>query len=183
MDTFKLEVDGVYLNEEGAEIKIVSSIKMSDDRILYLSDKDVFYYENGIYQAEWLPGGNIIGHNDHHTRIKLANIEAKKTFSNSRITAPLAFEILSVWGEKVFGPVEPSRIVERAQEEMNELKEKVVEGWTDQAVEEAADVVVILTRAPGLWNAIVRKMNINFAREWDIKGDGTGYHIPNVMEG
>lgn len=88
-----------------------------------------------------------------------------------------AFEELRLWGEKIFGPVIPERIVERAQEEMVELVEKVKEGWTPEAVEEAADVVVILTRAPGLWEAIVRKMEINFNRKWNIKGDGTGYHV------
>jgi hypothetical protein len=91
-----------------------------------------------------------------------------------------AFDILRLWGEETFGPVTPSRIVERAQEEMNvELVKEVADDvWTEKALEEAADVVVILSRAPGLWNAIERKMHTNFLRKWDVKGDGTGYHIP-----
>ena len=104
--------------------------------------------------------------------------EITKTLINSPTTSTSeVFEALRIWGESIFGPGEPTRLIERAQEEMQELKDAVYEGWTDKAVEEAADVVIILTRVPGLWDAIVQKMNKNFDREWVVRGDGTGYHI------
>ena len=90
------------------------------------------------------------------------------------------FEEYRLWGENVFGPVTPSRITKRAQEEMDELHTKLAENdvWSPEALEEVADVVIILTRAPGLWDAITRKMDINYSREWNLQGDGTGYHVP-----
>jgi hypothetical protein len=91
-----------------------------------------------------------------------------------------SFEEMRLWGEQVFGDVKPRRIVARSDEEMTELKDllDIDNTWTDKAVEEAADVVIILTRAPGLAEAIERKMEINRARKWNLRGDGTGYHIP-----
>jgi hypothetical protein len=92
-----------------------------------------------------------------------------------------AFEALRSWGEEKFGPVTPERIIERAWEEFEKELRPIVKGkteWDDKMLEEMADVFVIFTRAPGFWDAVVRKMTINFGRTWNVKGDGTGYHIP-----
>ena len=89
-----------------------------------------------------------------------------------------AFETLRLWGEKTFGEGSAASLVERAKKEMVELEQAAAEGWTDNTVEEAVDVILILTRAPNLWDALIRKMKINFNREWNLKGDGTGTHIP-----
>lgn len=90
-----------------------------------------------------------------------------------------AFDAMRVWGEQVFGEVTAERIVERAGEEfLKDLVPASKEGFTDKATEEAADVVIIFTRFPGLWEAIERKMQVNGERRWNKRGDGTGYHIP-----
>ena len=82
------------------------------------------------------------------------------------------FETIAAWGLATFGPVEFARIASRANEEMKELLAN------PESVEEAADIVIILSRWPNLWEAVERKMAINRAREWRLMGDGTGYHIP-----
>lgn len=79
---------------------------------------------------------------------------------------------IAQWCEDTFGPVTLKRTAERANEEMIELLEK-----PDDVIE-AADVLIVLSRYPGLWEAVERKMAINRARVWDVKGDGTGYHVP-----
>lgn len=85
---------------------------------------------------------------------------------------------IAAWCEKTFGPIEAQRLVERAQEEMDELRVETLgyDKWTEDAVEEAADVVIILSRVPGLMDAVHRKMEKNKERQWHLKGDGTGYH-------
>jgi hypothetical protein len=82
------------------------------------------------------------------------------------------FETIAQWCEETFGPVTPERTAKRAAEEMNELLAD------PSRVEEAADVVIVLSRYPGLWEAVERKMAVNRARKWRLMGDGTGYHIP-----
>lgn len=89
------------------------------------------------------------------------------------------WESVAAWCEETFGPCTPFRMVERADEEMGELRDEVsryVE-WTDKARIEAADVLICLSRVPGIWAAVEEKMAINRARRWDKRGDGTGYHI------
>jgi hypothetical protein len=86
------------------------------------------------------------------------------------------FKTIAQWCEETFGPVEPARIAERAAEEMAELLD------APERVEEAADVVIVLSRYPGLWEAVERKMAVNRARKWRLMGDGTGYHISSVNE-
>ncbi|MBD8909682.1 nucleotide pyrophosphohydrolase [Methylorubrum zatmanii] len=81
------------------------------------------------------------------------------------------FETIAKWCEDTFGPIEPARIVSRAAEEMEELKAEPTR------VEEAADVVIVLSRYPGLWETVERKMAVNRKRRWRLMGDGTGYHI------
>jgi hypothetical protein len=46
---------------------------------------------------------------------------------------------------------------------------------------EAADVIIVLLRIPGIAEAIQRKMAINRARQWKLMGDGTGYHVPGHL--
>ena len=89
------------------------------------------------------------------------------------------WESINQWCEDTFGPARPFRVVARANEEMAELiKEADTLEWSDQLAIEAADVVIVLARIPGLWDAVQRKMAINRAREWRLTGDGCGYHIP-----
>lgn len=81
------------------------------------------------------------------------------------------FDSIAEWCEQTFGPIQLSRIAERANEEMIELLA------APDKVEEAADVVIVLSRYPGLWDAVERKMAVNRQREWRLMGDGTGYHV------
>lgn len=82
------------------------------------------------------------------------------------------FDTIAQWCEETFGSITPPRIAERANEEMIELLAD------PQRVEEAADVVIVLSRYPGLWDAVQRKMAVNRGRTWRLMGDGTGYHVP-----
>lgn len=95
--------------------------------------------------------------------------------------APLGETWASIagWCEQTFGPCIPARVAKRASEEMRELIDETAEAadWTDKAREEAADVAICLSRVPGIWEAVERKMAINRAREWRLMGDGTGYHV------
>lgn len=83
-------------------------------------------------------------------------------------------ETIAAWCEETFGPIEPARIAERAAEEMDELRAEPTR------VEEAADVVIVLSRYPGLWAEVQRKMAVNRQRKWRLMGDGTGYHVKSA---
>lgn len=85
---------------------------------------------------------------------------------------------IAEWCEATFGPCSPERVATRAREEMKELVDEteIAAGWTDKARIEAADVLICLSRVPGIWEAVEEKMAINRARKWRIMGDGTGYH-------
>lgn len=85
------------------------------------------------------------------------------------------FESIAAWCEETFGPVEYGRIAERANEEMKEL----LENPTNTV--EAADVLIVLSRYPNLWQAVEQKMAVNRARKWRLMGDGTGYHVPTSL--
>jgi hypothetical protein len=78
---------------------------------------------------------------------------------------------IAQWCEKTFGPITPERMVERAGEEFEELRAEPT------SAEEAADVLICLARVPGLWDAVQRKMVKNRLRRWNVRGDGTGYHV------
>lgn len=80
-------------------------------------------------------------------------------------------DTIAQWCEETFGPITPERMVERAGEEFEELRAE------PSSAEEAADVVICLSRVPGLWEAVLRKMAKNRLRRWNLRGDGTGYHI------
>lgn len=83
------------------------------------------------------------------------------------------FASIIEWGDDIFGHAETDRIIERAWEEWKEM----IAPHADVATE-AADVIIVLLRLPGIAEAIQRKMAINRTRKWNLRGDGTGYHIP-----
>jgi hypothetical protein len=85
------------------------------------------------------------------------------------------FETIAQWCEETFGPIAPERIVSRASEEMDELRADPTSAG------EAADVLIVLARVPGIWDAVERKMAVNRKRRWSLRGDGTGYHIKPVV--
>lgn len=84
---------------------------------------------------------------------------------------------MAAWCEETFGPVTSARTASRANEEMLELLAN------PDDVMEAADVCIVLSRYPGLAEAINAKMAINRARTWNLKGDGTGYHVKASISG
>lgn len=86
---------------------------------------------------------------------------------------PETLESIIAWGDEIFGPCTAERAINRAWEEWQEMLEK----GADVPVE-AADVIIVLLRIPGILEAINRKMAVNRSREWRLMGDGTGYHIP-----
>lgn len=90
---------------------------------------------------------------------------------------------IAFWCETTFGPISPERLVERAQEEMDELRVEVKDmaHWNNAAKEEAADVLIILSRIPGLIDAVNKKMMNNHLRKWELHGDGTGHHIKSAI--
>lgn len=83
------------------------------------------------------------------------------------------FASIIKWGDETFGPAEVERIIERAWEEWQEM----IQHGADVPIE-AADVIIVLLRIPGIADAIQRKMAINRKRKWNFRGDGTGYHLP-----
>ena len=81
-------------------------------------------------------------------------------------------ESIIAWGDDTFGPCSQGRAIERAGEEWREM----IEEGADVPIE-AADVIICLLRIPGILDAINRKMGINRKREWNVRPDGTGYHV------
>lgn len=85
-------------------------------------------------------------------------------------------QTIRAWALATFGEVSRTRGVARAAEEFGE------------ALDELADVTICLCHAfrghwalwPLLWllrSRIDRKMRVNRARIWNIRGDGTGQHV------
>ena len=87
------------------------------------------------------------------------------------VVAVETWETMAAWTSETFGPVSLERIATRANEEMQELLADPSD------VTEAADVCIVLSRYPGIADAINRKMAVNRARKWRLNGDGSGYHI------
>ena len=87
------------------------------------------------------------------------------------------------WAKKTFGPANNHTVlVDRAMNEMTELKEAVRSNNTIEIGKETADVVILLYRILELngldLNAELNaKMLENRTRKWLAKGDGTGSHI------
>ncbi len=92
-------------------------------------------------------------------------------------------ESISQWAEKTFGPVGNNmQIAIRANLEMAELlKELALDDMSEKAVEEVADIVIVLSRlverkGHNLQTVINEKMTVNRARQWRLDGNGQGYH-------
>ena len=88
------------------------------------------------------------------------------------------------WTEATFGQATSNaRVAARANEEMAELlRALTADDNHTKAVEEAADVVIILYRLAqrmgfDLHQEIDAKMAINRKRVWNITADGHGYHV------
>jgi NTP pyrophosphatase (non-canonical NTP hydrolase) len=91
---------------------------------------------------------------------------------------------IAEWADQTFGPsASNARVAARANEEMAELlRALTISDDNPHAVEEAADVVIVLYRladrmGQDLHQAIDRKMQINRAREWAVDGSGHGRHV------
>jgi NTP pyrophosphatase (non-canonical NTP hydrolase) len=91
---------------------------------------------------------------------------------------------MAIWAYSTFGPVTSRMaIAARANEEMAELLRALSkDDKNPKAIEEAADVVIVLSRlfheaAVDMWEEVERKMAINRARVWRKDGDGHGYHV------
>jgi len=95
-------------------------------------------------------------------------------------------QTICAWTEATFGSASSNaRVAARANEEMAELlRALTADDNHPKAVEEAADVVIILYRLADrmgidLHAEIDRKMAINRKREWAVTADGHGYHVRN----
>lgn len=93
---------------------------------------------------------------------------------------------ISAWTTATFGEASSNaRVAARANEEMAELLRALTSDDNhSKAVEEVADVVIILYRlaermGADLHEEIDAKMQINRAREWAVTADGHGYHVRN----
>lgn len=89
---------------------------------------------------------------------------------------------IAAWAEATFGPVTDLTVLSRrARQELDELEEALRAGQSEEAVREAADVVILLHRVCALMGAdldaaVDAKMQINRARRWRLSGDGVGQH-------
>lgn len=92
------------------------------------------------------------------------------------------------WGTTTFGKVQPSRGVERMEEEVDELRDAVREGQGEHRIaQEMADVVIVLchiadSMGVDLQRFIDAKMVTNRERKWNVHEDGTGYHVKEKNE-
>ena len=91
---------------------------------------------------------------------------------------------IAEWGDETLGSVTDLRaLVDRAEREMAELRQAIVQELSPEQIGlEAADVAILLHRLAGLLemdlNQLVhRKMAVNRARSWVRSGDGTGSHL------
>lgn len=109
------------------------------------------------------------GERDDHP---LVQAFARHRQSSSNAGGVETLESIIAWGDETFGPCSQDRAIERAWEEWQEMLEK----GADVPIE-AADVIICLLRIPGILDAINRKMTINRGRTWDVRPDGTGYHV------
>ena len=96
---------------------------------------------------------------------------------------------ISAWANLTFGPASSNaRAAARANEEMAELLRALTgDDNHPKAIEEAADVVIILYRladrmGKDLHEEIDQKMRINRSREWKKTDDGHGYHVRDRKE-
>jgi NTP pyrophosphatase (non-canonical NTP hydrolase) len=99
---------------------------------------------------------------------------------------PEDFASVGKWAIETFGPGTVQRRLERAGEELQEaIAEAEGAASTDKVMAEIADVLICLCGAAriaggDLQKALDAKMAINRNRQWSLRGDGTGYHIPTT---
>ena len=110
-----------------------------------------------------------------------ADIRALSPATGTGGEAHESFRSCGEWADATFGPATPLRRLERAGEELVEAKDAP----PDKLMEEIADTVICLAAAAhsaggDLQAAIDAKMAINRKRQWSVRGDGTGYHIPSA---
>ena len=91
---------------------------------------------------------------------------------------------IAAWAETTFGPLKSlERLVERAEQELVELRAAVAGNASpDDIAHEAADVMILLHRLVALVGrdlseSVDAKMTINRARQWAPSGDGVGQHV------
>lgn len=91
---------------------------------------------------------------------------------------------IAAWADETFGHARSNMaIAVRANEEMAELlRALIVDDWHPMAIEEVADVFIVLYRLAEMYGddiheAIDRKMLINRQREWRVDSTGHGYHV------
>jgi len=87
------------------------------------------------------------------------------------------------WIEETFGATGSNfSVASRANQEMSELLMALaVDDHHPKAVEEAADIVIILFRlaereGKDLMEEVTRKMTVNRKRQWNV-ANGHGYHV------
>lgn len=93
---------------------------------------------------------------------------------------------INQWQRETFGPQDRlGPIEEKLQDELYELA--VTDPDDTKYAEELADLQIVLYQLAGaaevdLVAAVDRKMLINRARKWDVRGDGTAQHIKDSSE-
>lgn len=139
-------------------------------------DEPVFRSESDVLLDEWgLLQATLTRTQAECTRLLMENRELKAGWTQQRITD---------WANSTFGKsVSNLRVATRANEEMAELlSELSVDDSSEKAVEECADVYIVLCRVVenlgfDFQRAVDRKMDINSARRWNLDGSGHGYHV------
>ena len=91
---------------------------------------------------------------------------------------------IAQWAEATFGSVQSlERLVDRAQQELAELRQAITNNSAPADIaKEAADVVILLHRVAALSGhdlaeTVDAKMVINRQRRWQPSGDGVGQHL------
>lgn len=90
---------------------------------------------------------------------------------------------IAAWADETFGePTTMTATATRANKEMAELLVAVEAGQGQSAVEEVADIVIVLCRlmdhlCGDIWTEVEKKMKVNRARDWKLDGRGQGYHV------
>lgn len=93
-------------------------------------------------------------------------------------------ESIAQWANETFGvPGSNARVAARANEEMAELlRALTADDLHPKAIEECADVVIVLARlvwrlGGDVWAEVEKKMAVNRARVWKMDQTGHGYHV------
>lgn len=96
-------------------------------------------------------------------------------------------ETIEEWRLATFGPGgSNARLAARANEEMAELLKALTgDEWDPKAVDEIADVVIVLYGLASRFKVdlhaeVDQKMARNRARQWRLDGTGHGYHLPEA---